>query len=737
MKKVLIVTAAVAALAACTTETLMESAKEAIVFDNTFVDNATRAAYDGSYNNSNLQEFQVYATITGTGSGEGTANIFNGEKVVKGNSLGQGANWSYAVANTQYWIPGNTYTFRAIADGNVENVSSVVALESDKYLASSIVLDDASAQRDILIAEETVNYTSGSHTVGFTFDHILSKAKFTVRNTIATNNGYSYKVYNLQINDVAKNGVYTFGAGWSAAAVPAEYDLAFGHAVVTGTAAGSEVANIAYNGQVESNYDRLLIPAVDKKLNITFRYELLKDGTVIDTQDKEIETAALTLKSGQAYNFVISLGNPGEPIQFDVVKVNDWDERAPIIMDPIEVASTAQLQDAISNGQDVVLTTDIDLDVLGTKATSVGLVIDKDVVIDGNGFTIKSSHDRAINVSGAENVYIKNLTIKASGERAINVIQGSKNVAIENVTAVAANYTVNVASSAPGAKITIKDSDLKGLNTVNIASADAVVNISNTKLTCNDENKNEKYSAIAINKDAKNAVVAVEGGQIDVKGDSDAGEQGAEGSQIIFKNVSGNTTISNTSYAIMYGDYYYSFATFEQALEKAKAGETIILTKDVTIESNLNITKSITLDLNGKTLTAAKEGSDIDAIWVRDNAEVVITGNGTINASFDAVFATGTSKVTIENGTFIGAAEAVYAQANATVIINGGSFKSTEYPEFTLNLKDSARATASIIVNGGSFYMFNPADNAAEGEHTNFVAAGKTVEQNGDWYIVK
>ena len=49
----------------------------------------------------------------------------------------------------------------------------------------------------------------------------------------------------------------------------------------------------------------------------------------------------------------------------------------------------------------------------------------------------------------------------------------------------------------------------------------------------------------------------------------------------------------------------------------------------------------------------------------------------------------------------------------------------------------SARATASIIVNGGSFYMFNPADNAAEGEHTNFVADGKTVEQNGDWYIVK
>ena len=114
-----------------------------------------------------------------------------------------------------------------------------------------------------------------------------------------------------------------------------------------------------------------------------------------------------------------------------------------------------------------------------------------------------------------------------------------------------------------------------------------------------------------------------------------------------------------------------------------------------------------------------------------------ITGNGVVEASFDAVFATGTSKVTIENGTFIGAAEAVFAQANATVVINGGTFKSTEYPEFTLNLKDSARETASILVNAGSFYQFNPADNAAEGEHTSFVAAGKNVEQDGNWYIVK
>ncbi|MBO6254847.1 MAG: hypothetical protein J6O49_14570, partial [Bacteroidaceae bacterium] len=52
------------------------------------------------------------------------------------------------------------------------------------------------------------------------------------------------------------------------------------------------------------------------------------------------------------------------------------------------------------------------------------------------------------------------------------------------------------------------------------------------------------------------------------------------------------------------------------------------------------------------------------------------------------------------------------------------------------NCYDANRAagTAKIVVTGGKFYDFNPADNSAEGEHTNFVAEGYHVEvsQDGD-----
>ena len=44
-----------------------------------------------------------------------------------------------------------------------------------------------------------------------------------------------------------------------------------------------------------------------------------------------------------------------------------------------------------------------------------------------------------------------------------------------------------------------------------------------------------------------------------------------------------------------------------------------------------------------------------------------------------------------------------------------------------MNQKDDSRTTSSINVYGGEFVNFNPADNAAEGTNTNFVADGYKV----------
>lgn len=72
--------------------------------------------------------------------------------------------------------------------------------------------------------------------------------------------------------------------------------------------------------------------------------------------------------------------------------------------------------------------------------------------------------------------------------------------------------------------------------------------------------------------------------------------------------------------------------------------------------------------------------------------------------------------------------------------IYGGVFEADD-PKYLLNIQDDVREYCSLLVYGGTFVGFNPADNTAEGEHTNFVADGyKSVETtyNGKqaWTVV-
>lgn len=114
-----------------------------------------------------------------------------------------------------------------------------------------------------------------------------------------------------------------------------------------------------------------------------------------------------------------------------------------------------------------------------------------------------------------------------------------------------------------------------------------------------------------------------------------------------------------------------------------------------------------------------------------------------------AVDVQGGATVVIEGGTFDGNIHAVYVY-EGKAIIKGGFFSVQQpYPktgleyEFVINCYDGNRenGTASVEIMGGTYVNFNPADNTAEGAHTNFVADGYTVvsetQANGDvWYTV-
>lgn len=359
-------------------------------------------------------------------------------------------------------------------------------------------------------------------------------------------------------------------------------------------------------------------------------------------------------------------------------------------------------------------------------AASEIITIDKAITLDGGSNTLTSTAGRAINVSGANGVKIQNLTIDAKGERAINIIQNATNVTIDNVTATAANYTVNVASSAPNAVVTITNSYLTGLNVVNVGSAGAQVTINGGTITCNDQSATEKYAALAMNIDAKNAKITAEDVEIIINGDSNIAANGAEGGTITV----GDQAVENQVAMIEYpGPYYYSFATLQGAIDYAKAGETVKLIRDVTASEIITINKAITLDGNDKTLTstagrainieteetvtisnlniAAKER----AINIINKAATVGLTNVTAVADNNAVMiatSAGSVNLTVNECDFTGLAVINVAGAGSQVAINATILKNVDANENENYGAITVSATAQgayVTVTGGEIIV--------------------------------
>ena len=189
-----------------------------------------------------------------------------------------------------------------------------------------------------------------------------------------------------------------------------------------------------------------------------------------------------------------------------------------------------------------------------------------------------------------------------------------------------------------------------------------------------------------------------------------------------------------------------------------KAGVNVKLTANIALAESV-LVKDVTsvIDLNGFNLVA----ESTDAIVV-EGANLTINGNGDVKAATDDKSSANAlwvkyGNVVINGGNYyVGADNAVrndciYLGAKSlkdqaanyvsSITINGGTFeaKVNEAGQYwVLNVQDDFYTAGSdIVVYGGSYKNFNPADNKSEGAGTNFLAPGKTVEQSGDWYIVK
>ena len=207
------------------------------------------------------------------------------------------------------------------------------------------------------------------------------------------------------------------------------------------------------------------------------------------------------------------------------------------------------------------------------------------------------------------------------------------------------------------------------------------------------------------------------------------------------KNADGTYGVKEGQYVAEIGSKKYE--TLADAIRLAAKGRTITLLADVEQNTQLTINKSITLDLNGKTIrnTADIWGDKANAILsITNGAKVTITGNGTIDAKENDCYTINVVKgdLTIENGTFYGNVSVVQLE-EGTLSVKGGTFdlhqKWEGSSKYLFNCIDSefTSGNAKVAISGGTFVGFDPnvsPEQKVDGKTPSFAAPGVGITKN-------
>ena len=653
-------------------------------------------------------------------------------------------------------VPGHKYTFVAWADQDTEG----------QYFNTSNLKNVTFVDGAWTAMNENIDAYTDTETV---------EAGNSIRsiNLVLTRPFAKVRVVATDINAVRAQGwVPTTAIATYQETVPVSFN-AFAGVVGETAPVANPVRHVAYNDPYDDNAgemtlfaDYLYVPTSG-----TAKFEFLingvdKNGNAIAIRNDIVFNTPIPAVRNKLTTIKGNILTDGSNIKVEVEKEFEQPGNEIEVVE-IPVTNATELIAALANSNaEIILQNDIDMRettlVIDTPAETraASTLPGRNITIDGNGKTLTSSATRAINVSGINGVTIKNLKIKASGERAINIIQNATNVTIDNVTATAANYTVNVATSAPGAVVAIKNSTLNGLCTVNVASAGANVTVDGSTVNCNDNNTTagESYAALCLNKEAVGGKIIATNSTINVTEGSDsmAGRNGAEDGEVTINGGVEGVVVMVAVITYPGSDYYHGFQTIEDAVKFAKSKDVISLIRDVELTEPLVIAqdKNVVLDLNGKTV----EGTDTitGSFGLITNKGNLTVKNGTItlkaennrgwNAYSSVISNTVGGKLVVENGTIehLGGTDMAYGIDNLTngkgtyaeTVINGGNIKST-YRAIRMFL-NGIEADNILTVNGGtiegankSIWMQDPSANANTGKLV--VNEGATLK--GDAYL--
>lgn len=342
---------------ACATDEVLDIQEGSIIqFSNAFIDKATRAYDDPSFSGvvgqagkeaNLLSNFVVYGSVS---NGDKEATLFDG--VVVSNNDGKG--WSYTSGGPRYWVPGNTYNFKAIAPASV--VNSVTNNDKGWFVPLSdnvlpeLLTYDATTQVDLLYATNKTSLIDDQSqqplpapdkAIEFSFKHMLSLVYFTFSNNIPNS---QIEVLNITIKQAYQTATLNLSEqiAWVQNSAAQRTDnqgpVSFGHVgnperiQSDNNQADATIAKLIANTNISytSQHARLMIPET-RAFDVTFTVNLYDaSGEVLLGTYNKKSIAELTLVPNKKYNLKAELKNNNltgtdlQPILFSAV-IDEWD----------------------------------------------------------------------------------------------------------------------------------------------------------------------------------------------------------------------------------------------------------------------------------------------------------------------------------------------------------------------------------------------------------------------------
>ncbi len=328
MKKTLFIgVAAIAMLASCSNDEVVDQPKGNAIAFSAFVDNATRV---DALTKDNLWEFDVYGFVE-----DMNGKLFDQERVSKDES----GKWTYE--HPQYWIADKSYWFQAFAPNSANYTFTAPTGNLPTGEAGTVSFSNSGLYDFCVATANQICKATGNTPVTFTFKHLLSRVKFTFANGFDSNN-ITIVVSNVLLKDVHSQGTMDLGTNtWTVTGGKGNMDMLYRF----GTRYNEETTGtIAKDGSVASEY-KFLIPANplladdNSKLSyrLTFKVQVYQSGVKVWDAPKEYNAylpaimedgASVGFKRSYSYNFTVTLNNDntlnGEPIEFTVTDVEAW-----------------------------------------------------------------------------------------------------------------------------------------------------------------------------------------------------------------------------------------------------------------------------------------------------------------------------------------------------------------------------------------------------------------------------